>query len=499
MKSCLPVTVCVWLAWIPCTLAQSTIDGRLAGDTSFYGPALSIQNTNTQFGNATTGDPINGGAASEIDQVFAKVSGGRLHVFVAGNLEPNFNKLEVFVDSVAGGVNTINGPGLPAGVDAFCCGGFGTSDGALQRMNGLTFDAGFKSDFYLSFMHGFENVNPGMPDELKFWAMTAHYADLRQGTNGAVVPAGMQLAQRGLPNVLRPPGDFAHTGEIDAAAYVVWRNTLNQSVPQGSGADANGDTFVTEADRDIWLANFGKGRGLGDYTFAPQYLPIGASEGLLGPALPGLSQGELIDRDYALGAGGCGSDAGGCLIRELEFALDVDLSEFDNVSSHRNFDNSIDLRMAIDNSNTAGVSGDAPYTTSTTGNPQDVTTGIEFSIPLAQIGNPTGNIQLTIFINGLLHDYASNQFSGAGILDANLGGNGFGGYTGDLSGVNLNDFFGNQFVTVTNPPAASSAESTLVPEPGGIVLGILFLVTAVCRRPSRSSFSIRFDRSVSAR
>lgn len=74
--------------------AAPVMDGTADAE---YGPALSIQNTNTQFGNGTNGDPINAGGGSEINQVFAKVdlATGRLYVLIAGNLETNFNKLEV--------------------------------------------------------------------------------------------------------------------------------------------------------------------------------------------------------------------------------------------------------------------------------------------------------------------------------------------------------------------------------------------------------------------
>ncbi len=86
------------------------IDGQL--DSMFYGPALSIQNTDTQFGDAGLPDVIDSGGGSEIDQVFARVDNGRLYVMVAGNLERNFNKLEVFIDSETGGSNQLDGAQL---------------------------------------------------------------------------------------------------------------------------------------------------------------------------------------------------------------------------------------------------------------------------------------------------------------------------------------------------------------------------------------------------
>ena len=68
---------------MPLALAAPVMDGTADAE---YGPALSVQNTNTQFGNAINGDPINGGGGSEIDQVFATIADGRLYVLIAGNL-----------------------------------------------------------------------------------------------------------------------------------------------------------------------------------------------------------------------------------------------------------------------------------------------------------------------------------------------------------------------------------------------------------------------------
>ncbi|MEX0613424.1 MAG: hypothetical protein WD229_15005, partial [Pirellulales bacterium] len=286
------------LTWTAAASAQPTIDGR-AGAGDGYDASLSVQNTNTQFGDGTNGDPINGGGGSEIDQVYGRVANGRLYVTIAGNLESNFNKMEVFIDSVAGGVNTIDETALPAGVDAFCCGGIGTTDGALQRMDGLTFDTGFDADYLLSFTHGYETVNPGIAGERRFWAMSAHYAELNEGTSGDVVAAGMQLAHRGLPNVLRFPGDYNKNGKVDAADWVLWKATEGDAVARGSGADANGNQVVDAADNNIWSARFDADTSLAGFPFTPEDLANGVSEALVGPALPGLGQGELVDRTYA--------------------------------------------------------------------------------------------------------------------------------------------------------------------------------------------------------
>ena len=46
---------------------------------------------------------------SELDAAYARVSGGRLYLMLTGNHESNFNKLDVFIDSVVGGENTLSG------------------------------------------------------------------------------------------------------------------------------------------------------------------------------------------------------------------------------------------------------------------------------------------------------------------------------------------------------------------------------------------------------
>ncbi len=340
----------VSLGWASLASSQM-VDGTLSGDEGLYGAALSIQNTDTGFGDSTLGDPQFGGSGSEIDQVFGAVANGRLHVLITGNLEGvqggagQFNKLEVFIDSAAGGVNTIVGADLPAAVDAYCCGGPGTTDGALQRMNGLKFDTQFSPDRFLTFTNGFESITDSNGNSSTFWAMSSHYADLTQGASGQVGALGMRL-----------------------------------------------NAFGSE---------------------------------------PGLSTGEIIDQNNNDGS----------------------LEQMFADPGFRDMSNVVDLQMAINNSNTVGVIGGADPIWDTLGDPFNVITGIEFSIPLSQLGAVTGDIKLAAFVNGNGHHYASNQFAGFGVLGNNLGGDGLGGFTGDLSGVDLSAVTGDQFVTIAYTPS----------------------------------------------
>ena len=82
--------------------AQIVVDGtRDAG----YGSALAVQTVETGFGDA---NPAGG---SELDAGYARLDGGRLYLLLTGNLEANFNKLEIFIDSKAGGQSVFDSSG----------------------------------------------------------------------------------------------------------------------------------------------------------------------------------------------------------------------------------------------------------------------------------------------------------------------------------------------------------------------------------------------------
>ena len=114
---------------------------------SFYGPAVAVQSVQTEFGDNTLAQPgfANG---SELDQMFATMVGGRLYLLIAGNLESNFNKLEIFFDTKPGGQNRLRGDNPDV------------SFGGLNRMgddgsgNGLTFDPGFEPDYFMTVTGG---------------------------------------------------------------------------------------------------------------------------------------------------------------------------------------------------------------------------------------------------------------------------------------------------------------------------------------------------------
>lgn len=130
--------------------AATTVFGQIAVDgtaDSAYGTPLAVQGIGTGFGDSNLGQQFfaNG---SELDQLYARVYAGKLYVVFAGNVESNFNKFELFIDSISGGQNRLRNDNS------------GVSFGGLLRMgddgsgNGLTFDNGYDADFWLSITGG---------------------------------------------------------------------------------------------------------------------------------------------------------------------------------------------------------------------------------------------------------------------------------------------------------------------------------------------------------
>lgn len=119
--------------------AQPVLDGSIAGDG--YGSPVAIQTVQTGFGD---GNPSGG---SELDGAYARIQGGRLYLTLTGNLESNFNKLNIFIDSQAGGQNVLQNDANNGGTNP-------TNDGWAGKHAGFTFDSGFTADYMLILRNG---------------------------------------------------------------------------------------------------------------------------------------------------------------------------------------------------------------------------------------------------------------------------------------------------------------------------------------------------------
>ncbi len=118
--------------------AAPVMDGTV---DAAYGAPLALQTCRTGFGDSNNANPAlsNG---SELDGLYAVVSGDRLYVMLTGNQQDNFNKLVVLFDTIAGGQNTMAGDNIDVDFNG------------LNAMAGLTFDTGFAPDYFVSWGSG---------------------------------------------------------------------------------------------------------------------------------------------------------------------------------------------------------------------------------------------------------------------------------------------------------------------------------------------------------
>ncbi len=137
----LGLTICASLIATGAAFAQPVIDG--SGATTEYGSALYVNTLDpTAFGDNNLVD-VDWANGSEIDGVYGFVQDGVLYLHVSGNLESNYNKLELFFDSVDGGQNKLRGDNPDVDFNG------------LNRMgddgsgNGLQFNDGFDADRYV--------------------------------------------------------------------------------------------------------------------------------------------------------------------------------------------------------------------------------------------------------------------------------------------------------------------------------------------------------------
>ena len=100
-----------------------------------YGSAIAVQTINTGFGVANGA----GGAGSELDAVYGMIQGGTLYLMLTGDLEGNYNHLDLFFDTGAAGQNVITG---------------GTS--LTNPFTGMTLSAGFNASQFMTLNGGLE-------------------------------------------------------------------------------------------------------------------------------------------------------------------------------------------------------------------------------------------------------------------------------------------------------------------------------------------------------
>jgi hypothetical protein len=90
---------------------------------------------------------------------------------------------------------------------------------------------------------------------------TYHYYDGADQGRSKLAMGEFSYTFDGWPILLSdlPPGDYTRDGMVDAADYVVWRNTLGSSTDLRANGNNIGDSFgiIDEADYAVWRSNFG--------------------------------------------------------------------------------------------------------------------------------------------------------------------------------------------------------------------------------------------------
>lgn len=185
--------------------AQITVDGSR---DAAYGQPLAIQLAPTGFGDNTDATPLTANG-SELNAAYAVIRADKLHLFLAGNLETNFNKLEVFIDSQAGGQNVLAGDNPDVDLDG------------LNAMAGLTFDSDFAPDHYFTMGGGDQGFGAGLEFFVSF--ATLGTTGFGAGTGSVTsFPATMILPAAttglGLDRAIRVGLDNSNTSGITNAS-----------------------------------------------------------------------------------------------------------------------------------------------------------------------------------------------------------------------------------------------------------------------------------------
>jgi hypothetical protein len=136
--------------------ATPTLSG---GDVGAPAIGIAVDNSNAQ---GVTGTPPftipspDFAVGSELDNLYAKVEGSKLYVFMGGNLQTNYNKIALFIDVGVASPGRPNDPGQHTlrgdnvDMDFNGLNRMGTS----QTQPGLTFDTGFAADNIIAITNG---------------------------------------------------------------------------------------------------------------------------------------------------------------------------------------------------------------------------------------------------------------------------------------------------------------------------------------------------------
>lgn len=463
---------------------DGTLDGGVGGNnyTNVF-----IQGNFTGFGDETDGT-VDGsgpnGGGSEIDGVYLAKDATNLYIFVAGNLENNGNGLDLYIDTGAGGDNTLSG--------ASGNGGF-----IVDAQSGLVFDAGFAANYVFSVDAIDDDADGNTPNVPRafFGSIDGSIGDL--GTlsgygagNAGALSGGVSLGvdNSNVEGVIgdpsqatpvSPDADWAYGSEIDNLRVFIDEpnNTLWLFIAGNMEGNFNklvlffdsqpgGQNTILDSNVDISFNAVNNMAGITfDSGFEPDYWMDfnqgvdGGTGGLIRFADTTVlrTEGALIDPffgvivDYGSFDGGPIEDFpmipyAGPRIDIQDGSLGSLFANYGPRLSQLDPNNPIPnlIQVAINNSNVDGV------TDSSAAGAASVNTGIEMAIDLDELGwDGSQDILVAGWIANAGFDFLSNQVLGGLPFADNIGPR-----DADGDGVNDLDFNaidGEQFVNLTNP------------------------------------------------
>lgn len=460
-----------------------------------YGAALFTQTCRSGFGNSDTGSTTNANG-SEIDAVYAVVVGNDLYVLITGNLESNFNKLSLVIDSIAGGQGTMAGDNPDVDFNGLNRLGTGTEG------PGVTFDSGFTADYWIGVTNGgdapnttlytnYARLRPDVNDPGEGYYMGSHLNGAGPTLVGGNNPNGIEIEINnsnvdGVGGTCPPPaGDVnvASGSEIDGVfaradgailSVLVTGNlqtTYNKidlffDVNSGGQQQLRGDNVDIDFNGLNRMGAGTQGNGImWDSGFQPDHW-IAFTNGGTNPDVQVFANAATLRSDGPLynlnnwkldyGAYDGGSKASNNPIMFDGAQLDIPSENLANLfTNYSPRDAQLEVynnpsapapavgltKLSINNSNILGVTG------SSAAGAAAVTTGLEIQVSLWELGwDGVSPIKLAGFVNNGSHSFVSNQVIGS-LPDgsANLG---------EPRVIDFTAIAGNQYITLNVSPCS---------------------------------------------
>jgi hypothetical protein len=433
---------------VPTTLSAVSIniDGTVDASayTLVYANDEDMTGTPTQFGDSTLGDP-DLAAGSEINGLWLAVgldtandNKPTLFGVVTGNLETNFNKLNLFFDvdaSTGQNVMRDDNPSIEF-------------NNVNNNMAGLTFDAGFSPDFMLNYTGGNDPVEHFTSGMFLLTDGQGTGADGFGGGKDFVDPIATDLTSRS------GFGNNTDAGVVSANGSELNNLFMRRDFDLFTGVDTiylmiGGNLQPNFNKLEVFIdTNTGNGQNTLIFSDLPPDDPaydgnppvdnsalnrmggpivVTDDEGSIIEIIPGLTFDEGFNAEYYYTFTAGNFDAGTntaeifgsyARLRGVQGASDEGDGRFLGMAMTGGLgffaggDNPGEAALIdINNSNTGGVSGAEDQFGGNDSNPATVMTGIEIGIPVEDLTTWDGSspLKIQVFINGQNHDFVSNQ------------------------------------------------------------------------------------------